>query len=385
MRDMPLKLLDILIIAFSVIAVFIIILLFYNIAMAVPSLHLEQPSMSFEGGHFTIQTPFSVSNPGPFAISDVSYSIAVEDSAHSLVNITSIPITIPPGVSNYSNGFTVSFDFNQLSQSEFQRLISDFDMIKIQATVSGGMLPFISTTANATLILPWSPLMANFSIGLPEALPFNSTHINIGIPISFDNLSDLFPVNGNISVIIRDQFNRTYYVVLTVDAPSATRYSGSMLASVEMPPHSILTSFFFNDTLLTFNLSAQLHIFNFTLFPKDSKFQIIWGAPFKDPQFSVPTVVPFNSSHSTITFPFSFTNNNRFITLSGAANTSLFLGNMTIASSPSIPIFALPYSNFTSNVTLVVPNAALEISGLILKLELQTGYTTVYTEAQINA
>ena len=136
---------------------------------------------------------------------------------------------------------------------------------------------------------------------------------------------------------------------------------------------------------LTFNLSAQLHILNFTLPQIDSQFQILWGASFKDAQFGVPTVVPFNSLHSAVKFPFSFTNHNLFITLNGTANASLIFGNITIASSPAITLFAAPYSNFTASVTLLVPNAALDVPGLTLKLELRTEYATAYMEVKINA
>ncbi|MDD1775963.1 MAG: hypothetical protein LUP94_01255 [Candidatus Methanomethylicus sp.] len=380
-----LKAIDILIVALSTGGVVVALLLLYGIAAAVPSISVDQPSIAYNNGNIIISTPFKASNPSPFAISDLSLNISIEDSAQSLVNLSSRPLSIPPGAVNYSGQFDAIIDLSNISRSEFQRLLSDFDILKINATVTGSQPPFSSTTAEAVLIFPWSPPMANLKIPIPELISSNSTHFQMQIPISFDDLSSQFPLSGNVTVLISDQFNNRYNAALTIYSPPEAHYTGYIGFDLTFPPPSAMATYAFNGTSLVFNMSVQLGVFNLALPPVNASFEIPWGATFKDCQIGEPTIIPINSSHSRLSFPFVFLNENRFITVNGTATASLLFGNTTIAASAMMPIFASSGSNFSSVANLVVPNIMLELSGLTLSMEFRTAQMTVSMEVRINA
>ena len=385
MKDIQLKVLDVLIIITTLVALGAAVALAYNMIGAAPSLRLGQPASEVSGTTVRFSIPATVSNPGPFPIADVRFSIYAEDSSGTLVNYSSTPFTVPAGASGYSAPISLALDLESLARQKFVHLLTSADTISIFAVVAGGMPPFSSTSINASIVFPWSPPMANLSTGSPVVSAYNSTHIRLAVPFSFDNLSDTFPVSGTAAATIVDSFNRTHYASFSIYAPTHSHYNGSAELYIGIPPPSEIEALLFNGTLIDMNATVELTVFNFTIAPAGIRLQIDWGAQLKDLVVGAPTVIPVNLTHSKLEFPFGFTNGNSFITVNGSANASIMQFGVAVAESQSIGIYALPHSPFNSSISLAVPNAAFNLSGLLLRIQIRTGYGTAYTEVAIIA
>ncbi|MGQ9507740.1 MAG: hypothetical protein ACUVTB_07815, partial [Candidatus Bathycorpusculaceae bacterium] len=119
----------------------------------------------------------------------------------------------------------VTIDFNELLQHDKNFLFNDTEL-RIYGTVGIRIADMIPIQAATNYSMPWDAPLYNFTLGQPQYLTTNSTHLQINLPISFENHA-FFNMTGNIKI----QMSNNASIPLgegqtAIDVPQQFSYTG---------------------------------------------------------------------------------------------------------------------------------------------------------------
>ncbi|MFB0501231.1 MAG: hypothetical protein ACETVP_02060 [Candidatus Bathyarchaeia archaeon] len=239
------KILWILIIVFSATSVYSAI----NIRMS-----FGEPQVSFSNEFLVVSIPFSINNTGFYDLSELNITANVMDHNGSLVATSSTFVPIIPRDSNIKTTHNVSMSLDDIISKAQIYLFNDtiFNVNASMKLIFAHAIPF-QVSMNATI--PWGAPFYNFSIGEISYVYHNLTHQEVIIPLSFENHSPYFGVDGTMRVEI---FNRSGEPVgsetLSMDVPPHSGYNGQveLVADVSKLTPSGEVHFFFETSVFSF-------------------------------------------------------------------------------------------------------------------------------------
>jgi hypothetical protein len=145
-----------------------------------------------------VSIPITIINNGLYNIDyfNVTTEILDQDGYPITNGSTFIPVIGKGQEVNATHNMTI--DVNDLLQRDQNLLFNDTEL-GINETGSIRIAEIIPVQASTNFSMPWGAPLYNFMLGQYQYTPINSTHVNIMIPISFENHAS-FDLDGSIRI-----------------------------------------------------------------------------------------------------------------------------------------------------------------------------------------
>ena len=372
------KLFNALIVLTVVAASAVTFLVAMNAIAVVSSLRVGEPSFNSSGSVVEISFPISVSNSGPFDVSDIRVSADLKDEDGGLIaSASSQPFSVPAGARGAQRSVSIRIDLSEIPQERLSALFSQARNLTLSASAGAALVPFISVSAHLSGSIPWEPPVKDFELGEPVLLGYNSTHLVASMPVRFENPSGI-SVEGSVNFLLVDADTGSEIGSghLEVEAPPRSEFAGELQFSLRLPENT--TALMLEGRTFRCNATLGFKIFGIQVHSVSTPVEMVWDPPVASPYLGSPSVTPYNSTHSVFILPFAFTNANKLITLNGSVKAGLVVGSSLVAECQPVPVHVPPGSGFVCDLEMLVPNWALSVPGtLVLSMDTQLGSTSL--------
>jgi hypothetical protein len=193
-----------------------------------------QPQVFLSSGFIIISVPFFVNNTGLYDLSELNMKLAVTDYNESFASTSTTFVPSIPRGSNIETAHNVSMSLDEPTSKLLDYLFNDtvFNLDLSLKLNFAGAIPFQVST---NMTMPWGAPLYNFSIGQVSYNFLNLTHQEVIIPISFENHSPYFSVDGLMRVeIYNDNSELLGSSVSDLNVPSHSGYDGQMETIVDV-------------------------------------------------------------------------------------------------------------------------------------------------------
>jgi len=213
------KILWILIIVFSATAVYSVM----NVRMG-----FGQPQVFLSNDFVVISIPLFVNNTGLYDLSNLNMTVDVMDYNGSLLSTST---TFLPSISRGSSVETahnISMSLNDIISKAPNYLFNDTPF-NVDLSLKLNFAHAIPFRVSTNTTIPWGAPLYNFSIGQISYEYYNLTHHRVIIPLSFENHSPYFGIDGTMRVEFYN--NRSEFVssrTLSLNAPSHSRHDAQV-------------------------------------------------------------------------------------------------------------------------------------------------------------
>lgn len=239
------KILWILIIAFSATSVYSAI----NVRISFGELQV-----SFSDGFLVASIPLSINNTGFYDLSELNTTANVMDYNGSLVATSSTFVPLIPRDSNTKTTHNVSMSLDDTISKAQIYLFNDtiFNLNMSMKLIFAHAIPF-QGSMNTTI--PWGAPFYDFSIGEISYVYHNLTHQGVILPLSFENHSPYFGVDGTMRVeIFNSRGESLGSETLSMNVPPRSKYDGQveLIADASKLTPSGEVHFFFETSVFSF-------------------------------------------------------------------------------------------------------------------------------------
>jgi hypothetical protein len=193
-----------------------------------------EPQLSSSGEFLIISIPLFINNTGFYDLSELNITVLILDYNESLVSASTTFVPLIPRDSNVETTHNVSMSLDDIISKAEIYLFNDtiFNLDMSMKLNFARVVPF-RVSMNKTM--PWGAPLYNFSIGQPSYDDYNGTHQRVTIPLSFENHSPYFGVDGTMRI---EMCNASGGVIASgtssLDAPSHSKYEGQVELIVDV-------------------------------------------------------------------------------------------------------------------------------------------------------
>jgi hypothetical protein len=348
----------------------LIFLTAYNIASVANSIKIANPTQTLTGSKITVSTVLTIRNTGPFEI-NAGITPSIRSDHGTWIGVTGPKLAIPADSQVKSIPIAVEIDLSTVTEDDAKRLAFNSENFTIEISANVGMSPIISLGAEVSAKATWLPPLHNLTIGTPVVREASPTQIKIELPLSFENQSPFFTVNGVGIIRLFDSTDQTGEGTIKISAKPGTKWSES--TQITLAPPTNIKDLLLNDATLNYQGNLELTLTDYPVVMKalSQNIELDWGAPIKNPQIQTSST-PVNSTHTRIKGTMNFLNNNHFLTLDGAITPKLVnvVGDTWIGKTQQIHV--VPGSTGSLSLDVVVPNNQLPERGLRLVLNIES-------------
>jgi len=174
-----------------------------------------------------VSLPINVTNKGYYNIGLFNVtSVALDEGGFTVAQGSSVVPVIEKDrtVVLFHN---LTLDINDLLQRDQNYLFNDTQLTVVEC-VSMKLAELIPVQASGNFSIPWGAPMHNFTLEQPKYLATNLTHIQIAVPLSFENHA-VFSFCGNVRIRM---YNNAGLLVgsddTAISVPQNSRYKGSI-------------------------------------------------------------------------------------------------------------------------------------------------------------
>ncbi|MBE0512347.1 hypothetical protein IBX38_04780 [Candidatus Bathyarchaeota archaeon] len=219
------KILWILIIVFSVASVYSAM----NVRMG-----FGQPQAFLSSGFMVISVPLFVNNTGLYDLSELNMTVAVMDYNESLLSTSTTFVPSIPRGSSIETAHNVSVNLDDITSKLLNYLFND-TVFNLDMSLKINFAHSIPFEVSTNMTMPWGAPLYNFSIGQISYNFLNLTHQEAIIPISFENHSPYFSVDGFMQVeIYNDNDELLGFSVSDLNVPSHSSYDSQVEIVVDV-------------------------------------------------------------------------------------------------------------------------------------------------------
>jgi hypothetical protein len=217
---------------FSVTAVYSVMNLGVNLGEA-------QMLPSSKGIIFSL--PFSINNNGYYEIADLNLTTRVTDPNGTVLDETETFVPSIPRGTNVNATHTIPIDLDAILSMDQVPLLLDDSEFNVEIFVGLNFARAVPVQLSTNATIPWGAPFSDFSIGRITVSPYNSTHEEASIPVSFENHA-ILELTGTLKMDFYTASQRMIASGETViNVPSQQRYTDMILAYPRQQDSSILT------------------------------------------------------------------------------------------------------------------------------------------------
>jgi len=219
------KILWILILVFSVTSVYS--------AMNV-KIRFGEPHVFLSKEFAVISIPLFINNTGFYDLSELNITADVMDCNESLLSTSIAFVPLIPRGSSVETTHNVSISLDYITSMAQTYLFND-TIFNVNMSVKLNFAHAIPFQVSTNMTVPWGAPLYNFSIGQISYNYLNLTHQELIIPISFENHSPYFGVEGTMQVeTYNDDDELLGFSESDLNVPSHSSYDGQVKMTVDL-------------------------------------------------------------------------------------------------------------------------------------------------------
>jgi len=193
-----------------------------------------QPQISVSSGFVLISVPLFVNNTGFYDLSELNMTADVTDFNGSLLSSSSTFVALIPRNSSVDTAHNISINLDDAT-SQLQFYLFNDTIFNMNLSLKVKFARTVPFQASMNTTIPWGAPLYNFSIGQISYNYLNFTHQEVLIPISFENHSPYFGVDGFMRVeIYNDNDELLGFGASGLNVPSHSSYDGQVGMVVEV-------------------------------------------------------------------------------------------------------------------------------------------------------
>ena len=209
-----------------------------------------QPQAYLSSGFVVISIPLFVNNYGLYDLSELNMTVDVMDSKGSLLSASSTLVALIPRNSSIETTHNISINIDDAT-SQVQIYLFNDTVFNIDMSLKVKFAHAVPIQASMNTTIPWGAPLYNFSVGQISYNDLNLTHQGVIIPMSFENHSPHFGVDGFMRVeIYNDNDELLGFSVSDLNVPSHSSYDSQveMIVDVSKITGSGEVHFFFETS-----------------------------------------------------------------------------------------------------------------------------------------
>lgn len=219
---------------------------------------IGEPEALPSGSGVSFSLPFYIVNNGYYELSNLNLTSRITDPNGTVLDQTETIVPSIPNGANVTAAHTIYVDLNDIMSMDYMPLLFEDSSFTVEGFASVGFAKVIPVQIEVNTTIPWGAPLANFYSGELELSPFNSTHSELSMPISFENHA----IIGIQGVLRMEVYNSLDHEVASgqviVDAPSQQGYADTIRAYLTPDEVSQLTDsgnlhFLFETPMFTVN------------------------------------------------------------------------------------------------------------------------------------
>jgi hypothetical protein len=348
----------------------LIIVTGYNVTGVMSAISVDNPTQTITNDKITISTVLRVRNPGPLPL-EAELQASINGDHGTQVRMVTPKLSIPADLQLKIVPINLEVDLTQITNEDMMRLGISPENITITVTAHVSLTPLVSLRADASAHVDWLPILYNLTVGTPILTEINPIRLAFEVPISFENQSPFFGVNGVGVLRLYNSSTQVSESSLHVIADPTSKWSGS--AQFVVPPPSDPSSFILEDKTLTYRVTSEFTFTNYPVTLKGPEKNVIleWGALIKNPK-TTTTYTPVNSTHTRVQGTLTYHNNNHLITLDAAVTPKLVNAQGDAYLGKTQQVHVPPGAASSLTLEIVAPNSQLVGGGLKLELGIES-------------
>ena len=193
-----------------------------------------QPQVFLSSGFIIISVPLFVNNTGLYDLSELNMTVAVTDYNESFASTSTTFVPLIPRGSSIETAHNVSMSLDDTTSKLLDYLFND-TVFNLDLSLKLNFARAIPFQVSTNMTMPWGAPLYNFSIGQISYNFLNLTHQEAIIPISFENHSPYFSVDGFMRFeIYNDNGELLGFSVSDLNVPSHSGYDGQVETIVDV-------------------------------------------------------------------------------------------------------------------------------------------------------
>ena len=176
------------------------------------------------GEDVVLSLPFFLNNSGYYDISELNITTRIMDSNGTLLTLSKTFIPLVSKGSNIETAHNISIDLSDVMKN--MKLLFNDSVFEFDTFITLNFAHTFPVQMSMNTTIPWGAPVYNLSVGEISVLPFNTTHVKLAVPVSFENHS-FFNITGTIQLEIYNDVDELVTSGETsLDAPSQHTYNG---------------------------------------------------------------------------------------------------------------------------------------------------------------
>lgn len=194
---------------------------------------------SSEGVVFSL--PFHIDNNGYYDISELNITTSVTDCNGTLITLSKTFVPLVSRGSSVETAHNVSISLKDIMSIEFIPLLFSDSFFDLGTFITLNFAHAIPLQMSTNVTIPWGAPFYGFSIVKISTIPYNSTHFEVVISLSFENHA-FFDITGTMQLEIYNNMDeRVISGKTSLDVPSRRRYDGQVIMYLDLVDISRLT------------------------------------------------------------------------------------------------------------------------------------------------
>ena len=183
---------------------------------------VRQSEASYSNNIFSLIPPFYISNTGFYDLTDVNFTVSVNDAVGKLSAASALIPMVKAG-SIVNSSLTINVSVAKLSPRTFALLTNDTNL-NLDVSSSFGLAHAITFGLSTNFSQPWRAPFYNFTV---LAITYNASRAQLSISISFENHAS-YPLDGSFTLqACNNRSKRIGYFQDEVNVQPSAPFSGS--------------------------------------------------------------------------------------------------------------------------------------------------------------
>jgi hypothetical protein len=186
--------------------------------------------------------PFSITNNGYYELADLNLTTRVTDPDGTVLDITETFVPSIPQGTNVTATHKIPIDLDTVMSMDHIPLLLNDSSFNVELFAGLNFARAVPVQLSANVTMPWGAPFAHFSVGTISVSPYNSTHSEAIIPVSFENHA-ILDITGTLKLeFYNNSDEQIASGMTTISVPSQQSYADRILAYPRQQDVSKLTS-----------------------------------------------------------------------------------------------------------------------------------------------
>jgi len=185
--------------------------------------------------------PFSITNNGYYELADLNLTTRVTDPTGTVLDLTETFVPSIPQGTTVNASHTIPIDLDTVMSMDHVPLLLNDSSFNVEIFAGLNFARAVPVQLSANITMPWGAPFAHFSVGRISVSPYNSTHGEAAIPVSFENHA-ILDITGTLKLEFYNNSDKQIASGISdISVPSQQSYADRILVYTRQQDISKLT------------------------------------------------------------------------------------------------------------------------------------------------